>query len=1166
MSNLNRFLSKWSILPEYQDAGLAIDPSKLSREQYQKLYDEGRVATYDKAADVYQPPVLPEVSISAEAPKSVTDFGRRFRKKLQEDNPSLAAQLFKLPVEAVAGLPQAAFTYLLDPEKNIVPSQALDVQNPYAAMAVDVVTDPTNLVALGVADDVLKVSGKLGKAGSKAGKYLTTETPVRNAYKYNPFSVKENPEMYLYRARPKGQDLDMNMAAQLKAKESTGQELKWWQKNITNTTESNPQLKAREKYYGRWFEKDPNRLDFYIDSGTSNFAEDDVIEILRTRLPKEEASKLNVSQFEDAKSLSASPETEFILPKETIGSAESFSVDDLNRLVEEDKVFNTPNWLTGYKQVPINKKQQGGLISKLGYKKNSPYKDSPFLEIDSNYITMDGVDQPLVLYPDGDSPMVVQPNSGNYLFPNSTSVTEVPLKEFKKGGLKSSQRDLVEWTNQKWRTKSGKPSHQTGERYLPEAAIKALSDEEYQQTSRKKRADGGTGSVSKQPEKIANKVRRYRMKEGGSTVNQAGNYTKPGMRKRLFNEIMNSNTMGTPSGKWSARKAQLLAKKYKEQGGGYKEQGGLVDYYVDNPPVMLMMNGGCMECGGIVKYQEGGKITYQTRRLINPEQVQSFEKDRLKAVQQDLKSKGLYTGKIDGIYGPLTDKAIKQYNAKVTETPTQASIPEITIKASKKVKSTPNDLVYTPDEMKEYMDVYKARIEECRAGDAQCLERANRYYNTYVAPLVGAKSSWQELEGGLPKGIGSSVDSWDIHGVLREKGGKRIPVPYQLEKQALLIPGMEKSAHPLKGQEDLIRSLNIPLGAVIGFGNQGGTSSKYGKGTTLYNTVKGAVPTEHSARVVGFTPDGVPMVYDYDRIVPLTEYKFINKGIYEITAPQGTENKTFAQLKNDRNFWKEPPVVNTKSIPLYKGEETHPQLGRKEFVNFQNALLKDKQKIAEALEIDNKKYDDLARVAQALAITETQGGDPIARKFGYTVDKVTEPLPLKTRKEIKIKAFDIDGAGVSQGLTQINEENLFTRPEVTRKLKTMGITQDNFDPYNPHHSAAATMTLANFFMERQEKDIKNNPHQLTPLQVLSYQWNRPGDLRKGTAEGKSIHSKKLANIYNQIPLPSENEESVITTPVYSPTEVYGGYKAMTLPSSFNFQQGGTVQSFLNKWL
>ena len=54
-----------------------------------------------------------------------------------------------------------------------------------------------------------------------------------------------------------------------------------------------------------------------------------------------------------------------------------------------------------------------------------------------------------------------------------------------------------------------------------------------------------------------------------STVNKAGNYTKPTMRKRLFNKIMAGTKCGK-SGQWSARKAQMLAKQYKAAGGGYK--------------------------------------------------------------------------------------------------------------------------------------------------------------------------------------------------------------------------------------------------------------------------------------------------------------------------------------------------------------------------------------------------------------------------------------------------------------------------------------------------------------------------------------------------------------------------------------------------------------------
>jgi|TARA_R100000900_G_scaffold37071_1_gene30561 hypothetical protein len=81
--------------------------------------------------------------------------------------------------------------------------------------------------------------------------------------------------------------------------------------------------------------------------------------------------------------------------------------------------------------------------------------------------------------------------------------------------LAKSQKSLKKWTKQKWRTKSGKPSTQgpkaTGERYLPEKAIKALSKKEYAATTRAKRKATKAGKqVAKQPKKIAKKTRRYR--------------------------------------------------------------------------------------------------------------------------------------------------------------------------------------------------------------------------------------------------------------------------------------------------------------------------------------------------------------------------------------------------------------------------------------------------------------------------------------------------------------------------------------------------------------------------------------------------------------------------------------------------------------------------------
>tara|TARA_Y100001938_G_scaffold134820_1_gene195741 strand:- start:315 stop:563 length:249 start_codon:yes stop_codon:yes gene_type:complete len=77
--------------------------------------------------------------------------------------------------------------------------------------------------------------------------------------------------------------------------------------------------------------------------------------------------------------------------------------------------------------------------------------------------------------------------------------------------LAKSQRSLKAWSKQKWRTKSGKPSGKTGERYLPEAAIKALSPQQYAATTRAKRKGTKAGKqFVKQPKSIAKKTRAYR--------------------------------------------------------------------------------------------------------------------------------------------------------------------------------------------------------------------------------------------------------------------------------------------------------------------------------------------------------------------------------------------------------------------------------------------------------------------------------------------------------------------------------------------------------------------------------------------------------------------------------------------------------------------------------
>jgi hypothetical protein len=89
-------------------------------------------------------------------------------------------------------------------------------------------------------------------------------------------------------------------------------------------------------------------------------------------------------------------------------------------------------------------------------------------------------------------------------------------------------------------------------------------------------ASRGMGDIS--PSKMPKGVEKARRddtdftqyKKGGK-VNAAGNYTKPGLRKKIVSQVKSAATQGTGAGQWSARKAQLVAKKYKAAGGGYRD-------------------------------------------------------------------------------------------------------------------------------------------------------------------------------------------------------------------------------------------------------------------------------------------------------------------------------------------------------------------------------------------------------------------------------------------------------------------------------------------------------------------------------------------------------------------------------------------------------------------
>ena len=90
------------------------------------------------------------------------------------------------------------------------------------------------------------------------------------------------------------------------------------------------------------------------------------------------------------------------------------------------------------------------------------------------------------------------------------------------------------------------------------------------------RASRGMGAISPSKLPKGKKLPRrddtdFTQYAEGGTVNAAGNYTKPSLRKRIVSQVKAAATQGTGAGKWSARKAQLVAKKYKASGGGYRD-------------------------------------------------------------------------------------------------------------------------------------------------------------------------------------------------------------------------------------------------------------------------------------------------------------------------------------------------------------------------------------------------------------------------------------------------------------------------------------------------------------------------------------------------------------------------------------------------------------------
>lgn len=196
--------------------------------------------------------------------------------------------------------------------------------------------------------------------------------------------------------------------------------------------------------------------------------------------------------------------------------------------------------------------------------------------------------------------------------------------------LKKSQQSLKNWTRQKWRTKSGKKSSETGERYLPEAAIKNMSDEEYAATTRAKREGTKEGKqFVAQPKEIANKTKKYRtMKNGGM---MKGKKSQMGMVKSAAPK----------------RKKEMSDKEYFEMQDRKRREGIASMTGQDSVNFLQKLMKGEME------YQEGGEVKKKGKL-----------KKKLKKIGRVLAGKAPEDGSGDYLLGNKKRKARNERQAR----------------------------------------------------------------------------------------------------------------------------------------------------------------------------------------------------------------------------------------------------------------------------------------------------------------------------------------------------------------------------------------------------------------------------------------------------------------------------------------------------------------------
>lgn len=379
----------------------------------------------------------------------------------------------------------------------------------------------------------------------------------------------------------------------------------------------------------------------------------------------------------------------------------------------------------------------------------------------------------------------------------------------------------------------------------------------------------------------------------------------------------------------------------------------------------------------------------------------------------------------------------------------------------------PNNIVNLADATLTGNDLYflNNTPEYCPGGN--CLETTRKAYDLLAARLPGMPTSsyiWDKdlhatstnrepsaadvkkfpwYKGDTETG---SVDSWDVHGNIVASGGKNI---YNAND-----PNRKKISE-LYSQ--------IPIGTMIGYGPKGSATSPKSERNQGYNKAFGLQPSHHSTQVVGYTPQGEPIVYDgyLKKYIPLSQMESslqnnpngfdLNYEIENISVPKSVADKTRdnfqkqGTLLNYISLLNADPqnVINAGNQPwaqIKDGDSTRkPEFDAKALQKFTHSLKSNKGLLMQNLGLSSAEYDELAKTAIAISAQETEGGGALGMS---------------------------DAAGNTQGMTQLNLDNITKDDRLriarTRPYHNNMVIDSNSDLRDPAGSAIATMMhLAN---------------------------------------------------------------------------------------------------------